>query len=131
MCQQLSRLGLLGALTCRPSVLPRAGIASLVELVDSTSVTRLTDPFCSVLSSWSGQLFCSQSVDVLVHRSSRSLQQLTRRLSFLCWWRRWHVRVTERQVLRVLPFGRVPKICRPLLRCAPSTLANLSCHRGD
>ena len=33
---------------------------------------------------------------------------------------------TERPVLVVRPFGRVPKIRRPLLRCAPSPPANLS-----
>ena len=33
---------------------------------------------------------------------------------------------TERPVLGVRPFGRVPKTRRPLLRCAPSPPANLS-----
>ena len=32
----------------------------------------------------------------------------------------------ESPVLGMLPFGRVPKILRPLLRCAPSPPANLS-----
>ena len=41
----------------------------------------------------------------LVPRRSHSLPPLTRRLSFLCCWWRWHVCATERPVLGVRPFG--------------------------
>ena len=51
--QPLSGLGLLAALACRPSALPRAGVAFQVTLVDSTSPPPACwIPFLLIASVW-------------------------------------------------------------------------------
>ena len=127
MRQPLSGSGLLVALTCRPSVLPHAGFAFRVGLLDSASPS----PACRILElcAWSAQRARSPApgaqtcFDFAAPASSR----------------RFHATCAafadgdggscaplNTRPFGVRPFGQVPKILRPLLSCAPSPPANLS-----